>query len=173
MLSDDTKTVWNPKTKAKKSIVKTTPKEDKIEGKKVKFAIQDDQDSDKSENEKYNDSGDSDMEQDVEQSDDNEDEVEDDDDSEMGSFGNEEEESEGDYEDDDSEIDSTKEAEAQAQSSVQQLKEDIYGRLRDKDGNVVTPASTGSYIPPARRAVMQGSHGNEGLRKKLKGFVNR
>ncbi|GFS07541.1 nucleolar MIF4G domain-containing protein 1-like [Elysia marginata] len=53
-----------------------------------------------------------------------------------------------------------------------ELKEDIYGRLRDSQGNIVPFNQSATYIPPAKRALMAGGH-NEALRKKLKGFLNR
>ncbi|XP_052096195.1 nucleolar MIF4G domain-containing protein 1-like isoform X11 [Mytilus californianus] len=58
------------------------------------------------------------------------------------------------------------------------LKEDIYGRLRDSEGNVVTMA-TGSYIPPAKRLAMADTMDEkkklkmERLKKQLKGLINR
>ena len=59
-------------------------------------------------------------------------------------------------------------------------KEDIYGRLRDKDGNVVTKKSvTGAYVPPGKRLEMATTQNEkkrieiERLKKQLKGFVNR
>ena len=58
------------------------------------------------------------------------------------------------------------------------LKEDIYGRLRDEEGNIVKPTNTGAYVPPARRLMMsQGDEKKkvqlERLKKQLKGLVNR
>lgn len=57
------------------------------------------------------------------------------------------------------------------------LKEDIYGRLRDSKGNVVT--SGAAYVPPARRRQLDGL-GDEArkqrmmrLKKQLKGQLNR
>ncbi|CAC5387615.1 NOM1 [Mytilus coruscus] len=58
------------------------------------------------------------------------------------------------------------------------LKEDIYGRLRDSEGNVVTMA-TASYIPPAKRLAMADTMDEkkklkmERLKKQLKGLINR
>ena len=53
-----------------------------------------------------------------------------------------------------------------------ELKEDIYGRLRDAQGNVVPHNKAGTYIPPAKRALIAGGQ-NEALHKKLKGLLNR
>ncbi|XP_076095221.1 nucleolar MIF4G domain-containing protein 1-like [Mytilus galloprovincialis] len=58
------------------------------------------------------------------------------------------------------------------------LKEDIYGRLRDSEGNIVT-AATGSYIPPGKRLAMADTMDEkkklkmERLKKQLKGLINR
>lgn len=58
------------------------------------------------------------------------------------------------------------------------LKEDIYGRLRDSEGNIVTKA-TGSYVPPAKRFAMADTMDEknklkvERLKKQLKGLINR
>ena len=63
------------------------------------------------------------------------------------------------------------------------LSEDIYGRLRDKAGNIVKdnkPAGgEGAYVPPARRVQITGTMDEkrklqmERLQKQLKGLVNR
>ncbi|KAL4222707.1 Nucleolar MIF4G domain-containing protein 1 [Mactra antiquata] len=63
------------------------------------------------------------------------------------------------------------------------LKEDIYGRLRDTKGNVVVDNKAvgegGAYVPPARRLqMMSGEDGKkklqmERLLKQMKGLVNR
>ena len=103
-------------------------------------------------------------------------------------------EEEGDYEDDD-EIDTGDESDGSDddkhcdveevddfsvgnEQDSSKLKEDIYGRLRDEEGNIVKPANTGAYVPPARRLMMtQGDEKKkmqlERLKKQLKGLVNR
>ncbi|XP_046363929.2 nucleolar MIF4G domain-containing protein 1-like [Haliotis rufescens] len=58
------------------------------------------------------------------------------------------------------------------------LREDIYGRSIDKDGNVVKSGGSGSYIPPGKRAMLAGDSGKrklmlERLKKQLKGLINR
>ncbi|XP_064614113.1 nucleolar MIF4G domain-containing protein 1-like [Liolophura sinensis] len=60
------------------------------------------------------------------------------------------------------------------------LREDIYGRLRDEDGNVVPETKlSGAYIPPAKRLEMAESDDSkrrlklDRLKKQLKGLVNR
>ncbi|OWF40014.1 nucleolar MIF4G domain-containing protein 1-like [Mizuhopecten yessoensis] len=60
-----------------------------------------------------------------------------------------------------------------------ELKEDIYGRLRDAQGNVVQASTvSGTYVPPAKRLAMAGGDEKhkirlDRLRKQLKGLVNR
>lgn len=64
-------------------------------------------------------------------------------------------------------------------SEVRELKEDIYGRLRDSRGNVVQASTgTGTYVPPGKRLAMAEGDGKqrvalERLCKQLKGLVNR
>ena len=62
------------------------------------------------------------------------------------------------------------------------IKEDIYGRLRDKEGNVLKDKETevgGKYIPPALRKLMALSISEKKkeqlamLKKNLKGLINR
>ena len=62
-----------------------------------------------------------------------------------------------------------------ASNKEAKLKEDIYGRLRDAGGNVVT-AETGSYVPPGRRLLMADGDDSlalERIRKRLRGLINR
>lgn len=60
----------------------------------------------------------------------------------------------------------------------EELKEDIYGRLRDKHGNVVAPG-TGAYVPPAKRLqAAQGEDAKQRLlvertKRQIKGLINR
>ncbi|XP_055348322.1 nucleolar MIF4G domain-containing protein 1-like [Paramacrobiotus metropolitanus] len=52
--------------------------------------------------------------------------------------------------------------------------EDIYGRFRDKQGNVITEKAVGKYIPPGLKAAASGDDGKmERLTKQLKGLLNR
>ncbi|KAJ4449006.1 hypothetical protein ANN_00398 [Periplaneta americana] len=52
--------------------------------------------------------------------------------------------------------------------------EDIYGRTRDKQGNVVEQAKTGKYVPPhMRESATGGDKQLERLRRQLKGSLNR
>lgn len=58
-----------------------------------------------------------------------------------------------------------------------EFKEDIYGRLRDKVGNIVkSSGQTGKYIPPGKRVQISDEKKKiqlERLQKQLKGLVNR
>lgn len=58
-----------------------------------------------------------------------------------------------------------------------EFKEDIYGRLRDMEGNIVkSSAQTGKYIPPGKRVQISDEKKKiqlERLQKQLKGLVNR
>ncbi|XP_075164735.1 nucleolar MIF4G domain-containing protein 1 homolog [Haematobia irritans] len=63
----------------------------------------------------------------------------------------------------------------------EEYKEDIYGRKRDKDGNIIKDATEGpqKYIPPHQRALLSAQNDNkqkeilERLRKQCKGLLNR
>ena len=63
--------------------------------------------------------------------------------------------------------------------STSTLKEDIYGRLRDIDGNVVSANSTGKYIPPAKRLKLAQEGDSkyqekiQRVKKLMKGQINR
>lgn len=58
-----------------------------------------------------------------------------------------------------------------------EFKEDIYGRLRDMEGNIVkSSGQTGKYIPPGKRVQISDEKKKiqlERLQKQLKGLVNR
>uniref|UniRef100_K1QBK5 Nucleolar MIF4G domain-containing protein 1 n=1 Tax=Magallana gigas TaxID=29159 RepID=K1QBK5_MAGGI len=58
-----------------------------------------------------------------------------------------------------------------------EFKEDIYGRLRDKEGNIMkSSGQTGKYIPPGKRVQISDEKKKiqlERLQKQLKGLVNR
>lgn len=80
-----------------------------------------------------------------------------------------------DEEDEPGDIDEDGETEDGEGGESEELKEDIYGRLRDSKGNIV---STGVYVPPAKRRQLE--EGNEArkerlnrLKKQLKGQLNR
>ncbi|GAU99311.1 hypothetical protein RvY_10335 [Ramazzottius varieornatus] len=54
------------------------------------------------------------------------------------------------------------------------LREDIYGRMRDIEGNIVEPEVTGRYIPPARQATDGvADQSMVQLKRQLKGLLNR
>ncbi|XP_064648395.1 nucleolar MIF4G domain-containing protein 1-like isoform X2 [Lineus longissimus] len=75
------------------------------------------------------------------------------------------------------------EASDEEEETKPKLKEDIYGRLRDAEGNVYKESEVGrggggAYVPPAKRLAMaQGSEKKkielERLKKQLKGLMNR
>ncbi|RUS85831.1 hypothetical protein EGW08_006383, partial [Elysia chlorotica] len=122
---------------------------------------------------------------DVEKDDDDDDSVSDDEDLELENepeLNSEEENDDVDHRLDatDSDFDSDDESAGEKitlkrkrdEEQETELKEDIYGRLRDAQGNIVPHNKTGTYIPPAKRALMAGGQ-NEALRKKLKGLLNR
>lgn len=87
-------------------------------------------------------------------------------------------EDEGDFENSDFD-----EVESEIVQDKEEFTEDIYGRLRDKDGNIVQdnkPAGGGgAYVPPAKRLQMAGTVDEkrkiqmERLQKQLKGLINR
>ncbi len=109
----------------------------------------------------------SDCEDDIENTDDDDD---DEDDIDSDNDGDEREEN---SDDDDGESDSENDEHTE-------LKEDIYGRLKDAEGNVVEAnKNTGSYVPPAKRLAMAGNVDQkkklelDKISKRLKGLINR
>lgn len=66
----------------------------------------------------------------------------------------------------------TREAES-SPSNKMNLREDIYGRLRDTEGNIVTKAQTSSYVPPALRKIPTNNQTDERISKQIKGIINR
>lgn len=66
----------------------------------------------------------------------------------------------------------TREAESSPSNKVN-LREDIYGRLRDTEGNIVTQAQTSSYVPPALRKMPTNNQTDERISKQIKGIINR
>ncbi|BFZ01306.1 hypothetical protein BsWGS_04345 [Bradybaena similaris] len=157
----DSGQVWDPSAKATKSILKVKTKKLQSDDKKVKFA-------------KIQDSDDEDDDEGGEEEEENHDTYEED--------GGESGESASDMLTSDEDGDTGDQEDKLPVSTVSkkrkrddmedELKEDIYGRLRDADGNVVKPGATGVYVPPAKRALMAGAH-NEALQKRLKGLVNK
>lgn len=99
----------------------------------------------------------------IEEEDDDVEEEEENDDDEDENVSVDEEE-EGDESDDEMNVESD-------------FKEDIYGRLRDKEGNIVKSSGpTGKYIPPGKRVQIGDEKKKiqlERLQKQLKGLVNR
>lgn len=114
--------------------------------------------------------------------DDNDDDEEDEDDEEdfdKGDKGDNDDEEIGEEEDEDNYVDeSDDEDEVNDEGQVEpEFKEDIYGRLRDKEGNIVkSPAQTGKYIPPGKRVEITDEKKKiqlQRLQKQIKGLVNR
>lgn len=134
-----------------------------------------------------------DMSEEDEDVDENVDENVDDDDSEEEEDANVDIEDEDDVEDseeDDSDIneddDDVDEEDVEVEGGDEiddelnketEFKEDIYGRLRDKEGNIVkSSGQTGKYIPPGKRVQISDEKKKiqlERLQKQLKGLVNR
>lgn len=153
---DEEKQKWNPTAKAAKSILKVEKNKSKKEDRTVKFAKGEDIDDNLSE-EDISDANDDDFD------------IAEESEEEMSNSDDEgEEDVTGDKLDMESE---TKTSRKRAREEVD-LKEDIYGRLRDTEGNVVKPGTTGLYVPPAKRALLAGGQ-NEVLQKRLKGLVNK
>ena len=161
--SDDNREVktYDPTAKASKSILKTA-KDTKLTGKRsVVFS---DPRFDDNKEESILDEGESDNDEDEELSSNGEDDYDD-----------PEEDNDIDMDESDSDDENKKTVSLKRKRDEEQepeLKEDIYGRLRDAQGNVVPTNRTGTYIPPAKRAMLAGGQ-NEALRKKLKGLVNK
>lgn len=112
--------------------------------------------------------------------DDNDDDEEDEDDEEDFDKGDEGDDDEiGEEEDEEDYVDeSDDEDEVNDEGQVEpEFKEDIYGRLRDKEGNIVkSPAQTGKYIPPGKRVEITDEKKKiqlQRLQKQIKGLVNR
>lgn len=92
----------------------------------------------------------------------------------------EEEEDNDDNEDDvdeeDVEVEGSDEIDDELNKETE-FKEDIYGRLRDMEGNIVkSSGQTGKYIPPGKRVQISDEKKKiqlERLQKQLKGLVNR
>ena len=97
------------------------------------------------------------------------------DDDEDNAYDDSDEEGEGQEGENDDEDNSDEEEKEEAPK----YKEDIYGRLRDAAGNLVSEKqTTAAYVPPGKRLQMaEGDEKNriklERLRKQLKGLLNR
>lgn len=91
----------------------------------------------------------------------------------------EEEEDNDDEDEDDDDVDEEEEDDeiGDELNKETEFKEDIYGRLRDKEGNIVkSSGQTGKYIPPGKRVQISDEKKKiqlERLQKQLKGLVNR
>ncbi|KAJ6628988.1 Nucleolar MIF4G domain-containing protein 1 like, partial [Pseudolycoriella hygida] len=89
--------------------------------------------------------------------------------------------SENDFNASENEVDDEEEDESKPTKKLNTW-EDIYGRKRDRDGNIIEPESAGGkYIPPHVRAKLAAESGEDQkkleklnrLKKQLKGWLNR
>ena len=92
----------------------------------------------------------------------------------------EKEENENSDDNDDTDNDIEENSESDKSETVEpKYKEDIYGRLRDEEGNVIDePPERGAYVPPAKRALLSGNVGRrkqqlDRIQRQLKGLINR
>uniref|UniRef100_A0A2C9LFQ9 MI domain-containing protein n=1 Tax=Biomphalaria glabrata TaxID=6526 RepID=A0A2C9LFQ9_BIOGL len=106
--------------------------------------------------------------------DDNDEEEEEDEDFDEGEEGESDELEEflAGEDDDDDELENKPSRKRPREEADNELREDVYGRLRDREGNIVKPTETGTYIPPAKRLLLSAGQ-NEALHKKLKGLINK
>lgn len=104
-------------------------------------------------------------------------------------IGAEDEQDSDDEENNDSALDdddAESNSESEAANSKPDVWEDIYGRKRDKDGNIITESNAGKYIPPHLRAKAEAANNNDideidpdrreklqRLKRILKGLLNR
>lgn len=83
---------------------------------------------------------------------------------------------EDDVDEDDVEVEGGDEIDDELNKETE-FKEDIYGRLRDMEGNIVkSSGQTGKYLPPGKRVQISDEKKKiqlERLQKQLKGLVNR
>ena len=91
-----------------------------------------------------------------------------------------EEENENSDDNDDTDNDIEENSESDNSETVEpKYKEDIYGRLRDEEGNVIDePPERGAYVPPAKRALLSDNDGRrkqqlDRIQRQLKGLINR
>ncbi|KAK3101352.1 hypothetical protein FSP39_002929 [Pinctada imbricata] len=108
----------------------------------------------------------------------NDDDIDSDGDENDDDTDSEDEEKDDDEEDNGYDDELKKEKNMELEKPV--YKEDIYGRLRDEEGNIVpSPAAAGGkYVPPGKRLQLAGGDQKkkvqlERLKKQLKGLVNR
>nr|XP_022293995.1 nucleolar MIF4G domain-containing protein 1-like isoform X1 [Crassostrea virginica] len=170
--------VISDKTDDVKSILSKAISEIKKERKKVTF----DKDTDKTK--KKDDSNKESVkvkkkEVIIDDNDDDEEDEDDEEDFDKGDEGDNDDEEIGEEEDEEDYVDkSDDEDEVNDEGQDEpEFKEDIYGRLRDKEGNIVkSPAQTGKYIPPGKRVEITDEKKKiqlQRLQKQIKGLVNR
>ena len=106
-------------------------------------------------------------------------EDDDEDDANDDSEGNDDDSDEEGLEGEEDESDDEDASDKEEKEEAPKYKEDIYGRLRDAAGNLVSEKqTTAAYVPPGKRLQMaEGDEKNriklERLRKQLKGLLNR
>ncbi|XP_076439611.1 nucleolar MIF4G domain-containing protein 1-like [Babylonia areolata] len=176
-----------------------SPQKKKKTSKRVHFQL-DEEDSDQSrdsdenlESDDFEEENEKDGDEEMDMDDEEVDSDDDDDDDDEGSVeeeamtddeeeGAEEDESDGAEQeredDDDQEMTDDEEVDEGEGDDTENVREDIYGRLVDSKGNLVTKKEQGgTYIPPAKRAALLAASGQEAevdrLKKQLKGLLNR
>lgn len=111
-----------------------------------------------------------------EEEDENADMYEEDEDDVEEEEDNDDNEDDDDVDEEDVEVEGGDEIDDELNKETE-FKEDIYGRLRDKVGNIVkSSGQTGKYIPPGKRVQISDEKKKiqlERLQKQLKGLVNR
>nr|XP_019923822.2 nucleolar MIF4G domain-containing protein 1 [Crassostrea gigas] len=111
-----------------------------------------------------------------EEEDENADMYEEDEDDVEEEKDNDDNEDDDDVDEEDVEVEGGDEIDDELNKETE-FKEDIYGRLRDKVGNIVkSSGQTGKYIPPGKRVQISDEKKKiqlERLQKQLKGLVNR
>lgn len=151
---------------------------DSKESKKVKtkVKIEEDKIDVSEEDEDMDENVDDDDDDSFEEEDENVDMYEEDEDDVEEEEDNDENEDDDDVDEEDVEVEGGDEIDDELNKETE-FKEDIYGRLRDKVGNIVkSSGQTGKYIPPGKRVQISDEKKKiqlERLQKQLKGLVNR
>lgn len=147
------------------------------ESKKVKTKVKIEEDKiDVSEEDEDMDENVDDDDDSFEEEDENVDMYEEDEDDVEEEEDNDDNEDDDDVDEEDVEVEGGDEINDELNKETE-FKEDIYGRLRDKVGNIVkSSGQTGKYIPPGKRVQISDEKKKiqlERLQKQLKGLVNR
>lgn len=147
------------------------------ESKKVKTKVKIEEDKiDVSEEDEDMDENVDDDDDSFEEEDENVDMYEEDEDDVEEEEDNDDNEDDDDVDEEDVEVEGGDEINDELNKETE-FKEDIYGRLRDKVGNIVkSSGQTGKYVPPGKRVQISDEKKKiqlERLQKQLKGLVNR